>query len=75
MALNLAVLQRLDAKINQILATAGHVALYKFLPATQAWVRHAPRNERIYFNVIKAHLPLQLLLHFASLFFSFLLIY
>lgn len=39
MALNLAVLQRLDAKINQILATAGHVALYKFLPATQAWER------------------------------------
>jgi len=57
MALNLAVLQRLDAKINQILATAGHVALYKFLPATQAWVRHAPRKERIYINVIRAHLP------------------
>jgi hypothetical protein len=38
MSLNLAVLQRLDAKINQIIATAGHVALYKFLPATQAWV-------------------------------------
>lgn len=39
MSMNLGVLQRLDPKITRILNTAGHVALYKFLLDTQAWVR------------------------------------
>jgi len=35
--LNLAVLQRLDREILQILETAGHVAIYSFLQETNAW--------------------------------------
>lgn len=37
--MNLSYLQRLDASVESIVATAGHVALYDFDPGTKAWSR------------------------------------
>ena len=37
--MNLSYLQRLDAGVESIVATAGHVALYDFDPRTKAWSR------------------------------------
>ena len=37
--MNLSYLQRLDADVESIVATAGHVALYDFDPGTKAWSR------------------------------------
>lgn len=36
--LNLAVLQRMDANVEEILATAGHVTLYEFDVDERQWV-------------------------------------
>lgn len=36
--LNLAVLQRMDANVEDILATAGHVTLYEFDVEEKQWV-------------------------------------
>ena len=36
---NLAVLQRIDADVYEVLSTAGYVAIYLFLEDTQSWER------------------------------------
>jgi len=37
--INLSVIQRLDSSVEQVIATAGHVALYDFDVGTSAWSR------------------------------------
>ena len=44
--MNLQVLKRQDADVQDIVDTASHVVIYEFDQGAQSWVRHLRKRER-----------------------------